>query len=71
MLVGDDPASEVYIRLKHKAANEAGFDATDLRLPEDTSEDDLLARIAELNASDDVDAILVQCRCRLTSTRNA
>ena len=60
VLVGDDPASEVYIRLKHKAANEAGFDATDLRLPEDTSEDELLARIAELNASDDVDAILVQ-----------
>jgi methylenetetrahydrofolate dehydrogenase (NADP+)/methenyltetrahydrofolate cyclohydrolase len=60
VLVGDDPASEVYIRLKHKAANEAGFDATDLRLPADTSEDDLLARIAELNASDDVDAILVQ-----------
>src|SRR5436305_73450 len=31
VLVGDDPASEVYIRLKHKAATEAGFDATDLR----------------------------------------
>src|SRR3954469_3208340 len=60
VLVGDDPASEVYIRLKHKAATEAGFDATDLRLPGETSEDDLLARLDELNASDDVDAILVQ-----------
>ena len=60
VLVGDDPASEVYIRLKHKAATEAGFDATDLRLPADTSEDDLLAKLDELNASDDVDAILVQ-----------
>src|SRR6266851_8592497 len=60
VLVGDDPASEVYIRLKHKAANEAGFDATDLRLPDDTSEDELLARLVELNASDDADAILVQ-----------
>src|SRR3954447_14820391 len=60
VLVGDDPASEVYIRLKHKAATEAGFDATDLRLPEETGEDDLLARLDELNASDDVDAILVQ-----------
>src|ERR1700761_3148555 len=38
VLVGDDPASEVYIRLKHKAATEAGFDARDVRLPADTSE---------------------------------
>jgi methylenetetrahydrofolate dehydrogenase (NADP+)/methenyltetrahydrofolate cyclohydrolase len=60
VLVGDDPASDVYIRLKHKAATEAGFDATDLRLPADTTEDDLLAKLAELNGSDDVDAILVQ-----------
>jgi methylenetetrahydrofolate dehydrogenase (NADP+)/methenyltetrahydrofolate cyclohydrolase len=60
VLVGDDPASEVYIRLKHTAANEAGFDAVDVRLPADTSEDSLLARLAELNASDEVDAILVQ-----------
>jgi methylenetetrahydrofolate dehydrogenase (NADP+) / methenyltetrahydrofolate cyclohydrolase len=60
VLVGDDPASEVYIRLKHKAAVEAGFDATDLRLPADTSEVDLLARLEELNVDDDVDAILVQ-----------
>src|SRR3954468_253124 len=60
VLVGDDPASEVYIRLKHKAATEAGFDATDLRLPAETMEDELLARLDALNASDDVDAILVQ-----------
>ena len=60
VLVGDDPASDVYIRLKHKAAIEAGFDATDLRLPAETTEEELLAKIAELNGSDDVDAILVQ-----------
>jgi methylenetetrahydrofolate dehydrogenase (NADP+) / methenyltetrahydrofolate cyclohydrolase len=60
VLVGDDPASEVYIRLKHKAAVEAGFDATDLRLPAETSQDDLLAKLGELNADDEVDAILVQ-----------
>jgi methylenetetrahydrofolate dehydrogenase (NADP+)/methenyltetrahydrofolate cyclohydrolase len=60
VLVGDDPASEVYIRLKHKAAVEAGFDAQDLRLPAETSEEELLAKVAELDASDDVDAILVQ-----------
>jgi methylenetetrahydrofolate dehydrogenase (NADP+)/methenyltetrahydrofolate cyclohydrolase len=60
VLVGDDPASDVYIRLKHKAATEAGFDATDLRLPAETPEDELLGRLAELNASPEVDAILVQ-----------
>jgi methylenetetrahydrofolate dehydrogenase (NADP+)/methenyltetrahydrofolate cyclohydrolase len=60
VLVGDDPASDVYIRLKHKAAGEARFDATDLRLPADTTEAELLVMLAELNASDDVDAILVQ-----------
>ena len=43
VLVGDDPASEVYIRLKHKAAVEAGFDATDLRLPTETTQQELLA----------------------------
>jgi methylenetetrahydrofolate dehydrogenase (NADP+) / methenyltetrahydrofolate cyclohydrolase len=60
VLVGDDAASEVYIRLKHKAAVEAGFDATDLRLPVETSEEALLAKVAELNDDDEVDAILVQ-----------
>jgi methylenetetrahydrofolate dehydrogenase (NADP+)/methenyltetrahydrofolate cyclohydrolase len=60
VLVGDDPASEVYIRLKHKAALEAGFDAQDVRLPAETSEQDLLARVAALNADEKIDAILVQ-----------
>jgi methylenetetrahydrofolate dehydrogenase (NADP+)/methenyltetrahydrofolate cyclohydrolase len=60
VLVGEDPASEVYIRLKHKAATEAGFDARDVRLPAEISEDDLLAEVSELNADDDVDAMLVQ-----------
>ena len=60
VLVGDDPASEVYIRLKHKAALEAGIDATDLRLPAEIPEAELLAKVAELDADEDVDAILVQ-----------
>jgi methylenetetrahydrofolate dehydrogenase (NADP+)/methenyltetrahydrofolate cyclohydrolase len=60
VLVGDDPASDVYIRLKHKAAVEAGIDAIDLRLPADTSESDLLAKVEELDADPQVDAILVQ-----------
>jgi methylenetetrahydrofolate dehydrogenase (NADP+)/methenyltetrahydrofolate cyclohydrolase len=60
VLVGDDPASEIYIRLKHNAAGEAGIDANDVRLPATISQDELVARVEELNASEDVDAVLVQ-----------
>jgi methylenetetrahydrofolate dehydrogenase (NADP+) / methenyltetrahydrofolate cyclohydrolase len=60
VLVGDDPASEVYISLKQKAAQAVGIDARDIRLPADTPEDDLLALLAELNADDEVDGLLVQ-----------
>jgi len=60
VLVGDDPASDVYIRLKHKAAKAAGIDARDIRLDAATSEADVLALVDELNADDTVDGILVQ-----------
>jgi methylenetetrahydrofolate dehydrogenase (NADP+) / methenyltetrahydrofolate cyclohydrolase len=60
VLVGDDPASHVYIGLKQKAATAAGIDAVDHRLPVDTTQDDLLALIAELNADEGVDGLLVQ-----------
>jgi methylenetetrahydrofolate dehydrogenase (NADP+)/methenyltetrahydrofolate cyclohydrolase len=60
VLVGDDPASDVYIRLKHRAALEAGIDARDVRLPDDTPEEDVLALVEELNSDDEVDGILVQ-----------
>jgi len=60
VLVGDDPASHIYINLKHKAAQAAAIEARDHRLPADTSEEDVLALIAELNADDAVDGILVQ-----------
>jgi methylenetetrahydrofolate dehydrogenase (NADP+) / methenyltetrahydrofolate cyclohydrolase len=60
VLVGDDPASEVYIRLKHEAALKAGIRPVDQRLPAETTEEHLLALIAELNADDSIDAILVQ-----------
>ncbi len=60
VLVGDDPASHVYIAGKHRAATEAGIEARDIRLPADTSEADVLAVVAELNADDAVDGILVQ-----------
>src|SRR4051812_3798066 len=60
VLVGDDPASEIYIGLKQKAAAEAGIRANDVRLPADTSEADVIAKVGELNADDDVDGLLVQ-----------
>ena len=60
VLVGDDPASDVYIRMKHKATLEVGMEARDLRLPEKTAEDELLALVAELNADPAIDGILVQ-----------
>jgi methylenetetrahydrofolate dehydrogenase (NADP+) / methenyltetrahydrofolate cyclohydrolase len=60
VLVGDDPASHVYIRLKHKAADDVGIHAIDKRLPGDTSEEELLVLIEELNADDSVDGTLVQ-----------
>jgi methylenetetrahydrofolate dehydrogenase (NADP+) / methenyltetrahydrofolate cyclohydrolase len=60
ILVGDDPASQIYIGLKHKAATEAGIDAVDVRLPAETSEEELLARVEELNADDSIDGLLVQ-----------
>jgi methylenetetrahydrofolate dehydrogenase (NADP+) / methenyltetrahydrofolate cyclohydrolase len=60
VLVGDDPASHIYIDLKQKAAVEAGMEARDLKLSVDTSEEELLATIAALNADDGIDGILVQ-----------
>lgn len=60
VLVGDDPASHVYIDLKQKAAQGVGIDAQDVRLPAETTEDELLALLAGLNADDAVDGILVQ-----------
>jgi methylenetetrahydrofolate dehydrogenase (NADP+)/methenyltetrahydrofolate cyclohydrolase len=60
VLVGDDPASEVYIRLKHKAAEEVGIRAIDKRLPADTSEEEILELVGSLNEDDAIDGILVQ-----------
>jgi len=60
VLVGDDPASDVYVRGKHKAASEAGIASIDRRLPAETSQDELLEILDGLNRDDDVDGILVQ-----------
>src|SRR2546426_10871113 len=60
VLVGDDPASQIYIGRKHEAAREAGIEPHDHHLSAETSEADVLALVAELNADDAVDGILVQ-----------
>jgi methylenetetrahydrofolate dehydrogenase (NADP+)/methenyltetrahydrofolate cyclohydrolase len=60
VLVGDDPASQIYIRLKHKAADEVGIQAIDKRLPAETSEEELVELVEELNEDDSVDGILIQ-----------
>ncbi len=60
VLVGDNPASQSYVRAKARAAGEAGIDAETLLRPADLSQADLLALIADLNADADVDGILVQ-----------
>ena len=60
VLVGDDPASHVYVGKKHDASAEAGIDSRDHRYPSDTPESEILDLITELNADDDVDGILVQ-----------
>ncbi|HEY7150014.1 MAG TPA: tetrahydrofolate dehydrogenase/cyclohydrolase catalytic domain-containing protein [Gaiellaceae bacterium] len=60
VLVGDDPASDIYIRLKHKAAGEVGIHAKDIRLASQTTEAELLDQVAQLNADDSIDGLLVQ-----------
>ena len=60
VLVGDDPASEIYIGLKQKAAQDVGIVARDYRLAAQTSERELLDLVSELNADDAVDGLLVQ-----------
>ena len=60
VLVGENPASEVYVRTKSKAVAEAGMRAFDHKLPANTSEAELLSLIAKLNANADVSGILVQ-----------
>lgn len=60
VLVGDDPASAVYVRNKDRAAAQAGIAAQTIRLPAATTEAELLALVARLNADPAIDGILVQ-----------
>jgi methylenetetrahydrofolate dehydrogenase (NADP+)/methenyltetrahydrofolate cyclohydrolase len=60
VLVGEDPASAVYVRSKHKATIDAGMESFEHKLSVHTSQDDLLALVDQLNADPAVDGILVQ-----------
>lgn len=60
VLVGDDPASRVYVNSKEKLAAEIGMNSAVHRMPAQTSEAELLAKLTELNADDAIDGILVQ-----------
>lgn len=60
IIVGSDPASQVYVRNKHKACEEAGIKSTVIEMPEDTTQEQLLAQVEKLNNDPSVHGILVQ-----------
>lgn len=60
ILVGNDGASETYVAAKVKACEKVGFNSTLIRLPENTTEEQLLKSVAELNNNDDIDGYIVQ-----------
>ncbi|MCJ7443383.1 MAG: bifunctional methylenetetrahydrofolate dehydrogenase/methenyltetrahydrofolate cyclohydrolase [Methanotrichaceae archaeon] len=60
ILVGSDPGSEMYIRIKHSACNRVGIRSENIVLPEDASEEQLIRKIKELNERSDIHGILLQ-----------
>jgi methylenetetrahydrofolate dehydrogenase (NADP+) / methenyltetrahydrofolate cyclohydrolase len=60
VLVGEDPASQVYVRMKGKKCEELGMHSVTVIMPEDTTQDQLLAKVAELNADPAIHGFLVQ-----------
>ncbi|MEN8857514.1 MAG: bifunctional methylenetetrahydrofolate dehydrogenase/methenyltetrahydrofolate cyclohydrolase FolD [Flavobacteriaceae bacterium] len=60
VIVGNDGASKTYVGAKVKACNRVGFESTLIELPEETTEETLLAQIEELNNNDDIDGFIVQ-----------
>jgi len=60
ILVGEDPASQVYVRNKGKMTKEVGMNSFEFKYPSDISEDELIKKVIELNEDDSVDGILVQ-----------
>ena len=60
VLVGEDPASKVYVGMKHRACEAAGMYSRQIELPDDTAQEDLEALVRELNEDEAIDGILVQ-----------
>lgn len=60
VLVGENPASQMYIRLKHSACSRVGIRSENVVLPPESTETDLIARIQELNSRSDINGILLQ-----------
>jgi len=60
ILVGEDPASQIYIRRKHEAAEEVGIRSVDVRLAEETTQEELLDQVAALNRDPSINGVLVQ-----------
>jgi len=60
VIVGEDPASQIYVRMKHEACEKAGMQSAHHGLPTETTEDELLELVHELGRDDEVDGILVQ-----------
>ncbi len=60
ILVGDDPASKVYVNMKEKACEQTGMRSLIERMPADTTQEDLLAKVREINADDRYNGLLVQ-----------
>ena len=60
VLVGNDPASEIYVRNKGIQTKEVGMNSYEFKMSEDTSEEELLSKVEELNNNSDVNGILVQ-----------
>ncbi len=60
IIVGENPASQVYVRNKHKTCEELGIKSEVITMPETSTKEDLLAKIDELNAAKDIHGILVQ-----------
>ena len=64
ILVGDDPASAVYVRNKHRTCLELGIESIEIKLPSTATEEEVIEKINELNLDDSVHGILVQLPLR-------
>ena len=60
VIVGSDPASQMYVRMKHRACERVGIGSLGIELPEDTTTDTVLEKVRQLNADPEIDGILVQ-----------